>query len=190
MLDAGADLDRLAPVRATLKAVETQPGITDTRLARLTGDSDRTLSAQMNLAAAFGRAIRLSAKNWTGASWTEEDAEQAILRGIETSEAASPSGLRSVLAARLFTSFLPEKPMSLPVFRAALNRLRGAGRLRFTGSSPEEVGVKIRVLEPMREDPYVAVREVDLGRGDFLLPGVPCVVVESADSPRTKQEGA
>ncbi|TKC98732.1 hypothetical protein [Polyangium fumosum] len=190
MLDAGADLDRLAPVRATLRVVETQPGITDTRLAKLTGDSDRTLSAQMNLAAAFGRAIRLSAKNWTGASWTDEDAEQAILRGIETSEAASSSGLRSVLAARLFTSFLPEKPMSLPVFRAALNRLRGAGRLRFTGSSPEEVGVKIRVLEPMREDPYVAVREVDLGRGDFLLPGVPCVVVEPADSPRTKQEGA
>jgi len=189
MLDAGADFDKLAPLRATLKGVESQPGIKDKELAERTGDSDRTVSAQMSLAAAFGRTIRLSTKNWTGALWTEEDAEQAILRAIATSDVSS-SGLRSVLAARLFTSLLREKPMSLPVFRAALARLHGRGRIRVSGSSPVEADVKIRVLEPVQKAPYVESRVVDLGHGDFLLPGVPCVVVESASGARTKEEGA
>jgi hypothetical protein len=190
MLDAGPDLNRLTPLRVALTHAERTPGITDKALADLTGDSERTVAAQMNLAAAFGCAIRLNAKNWNGASWTHEDAEQAVLQGIEKSEADSSSGLRSVLVARLFTSLLPAKPMSLPVFRAALNRLRVAGRVRLSGSSPENSTVKMRLLEPTPKEPYVMVRDVDLERGDLLGPGIPCIVVASVDGTPTKQEGA
>jgi hypothetical protein len=72
--------------------------------------------------------------------------------------------------------------MSFPVFRGALYRLRASGRVHFSGSSPESSGVKMRTLEPAGHDgpEQVRVQDVDLGYGDFLLPGTPASIVQIA----------
>ncbi len=188
LTDTSSDFAHLAPLQSMLKHVSRKPGATDKALVLRSGDSEDTIGRQMNLSAPFGVTIRLSAKNWAAAQWTQDDAERAILDGIEKAAVSSSSGLTAVPVARLFTSFLKEKAMSLPVFRAALDRLRRAGRVRFGGSSPEKSGVKMRVLEPLKEAPFVAVRDVDLGEGNFLLPGIPTCVVEVVSNGAVKQE--
>lgn len=184
MLDASQDLDRLPTLTALLKKLETRPGATDEALHSLTGESRRTLSAQLNLASAMGRAVRLGGKTWQASAWDAVEAEDAVLSAIQRVAARSP-GTYAASIARVFTSFLPKKgevpsprPMALPIFRGALQRLHGAGRVHLSGSSPERSEVKLRVLVPTGggADPHVTSREIDLGYGDFLIPGIPCAV--------------
>jgi hypothetical protein len=193
MADAGGDFQKLAPLEATLREVEANPDIKDDDLAARRGEHVRTVSAQMSLASAFGRAVRLDGKNWRVAPWTDAEAERAVLDAIEAVLRKGPEGVRAARVASVFTTLLRDKPMGLPVFRGALLRLRDAGRVRFTGSSPEKSRVRIMVLQPVTEGAGVRATKVDLGDGDYLLPDTPCVVAEivpaSARTQPTLREG-
>lgn len=192
MLDAATDLNRLGPLDAILKQVEANPGVTDDELVRLTGQAKQNVKSQLQLASALGGAVRLSAKSWRAAAWTEVDAEEAVLTAIDKVVRHGEARVPAASAARVFTSLLGTRPMSLATFRRALEALRASGKIRASGSSPESSGVKLKVLVRSTSSAAVPVqeREIDLGDGDFLLPGTPCAVVTRTEAnSEAKQAG-
>ena len=180
MYNAARDIGQISILQKNLGRLQEKPGATDSEIASATGDSKRTVQAQLGFASAFGIAIRLGNKTWRAAVWNDDDAIEAVFEAIRVGTTKSAVGTASL--ARTFTSFLAKteapsamRPMSIPVFRRALIRLRAQGRVHFGGSSPENSEVKIRVLVPeMNERLRVENRPIDLGYGDFLLPGTTC----------------
>jgi hypothetical protein len=181
MYDAANDVRGIPALQGSLRHVQEKPGATDKVIAASTKHSERTVQAQLGLASAFGAAIRLGGKTWPAGVWEDDAAAEAVVDAIRRMVAKSPAGTASV--ARTFTSFLDSRPMSVPVFRRALLRIRARGWATFGGSSPENTGVRIRVLVRARPS-RVETRNIDLGYGDFLLPGTPCAVATPVEVER------
>jgi hypothetical protein len=185
MYDAVTDVGRVSTLQQSLRCLKERPGATDTEISAVTGDAERTVQAQLGLASAFGAAVRLGNKNWLAAAWNDDEAAEAVLDAV--GRVASQSTIGAASIARTFTSFLgpAARPMPMPVFRRALLRLRATGRVQFSGSSPESSGVKVRVLvrDATGSQP-VEIRTIDLGYGDFLLPGTPCAAAMLPEATR------
>ena len=65
-------------------------------------------------------------------------------------------------------TLLNSTPLSLANFRLGLCELVRSGKIEVNGTSPEK-NIKIKVLIPNE-----GLQEIDLGAGDFLIPGKSC----------------
>ena len=179
--DAARDVRRLGPIKSAIGTLESHRGAKDADLAERLGVTKRNVESQMLFASVFGVTIRFgepTRKNCVAEFWEDEAAEKAILDAIPRIIAESP-GSDAAAVSRLFTFFTrpDNKPMPFHTFRAALGRLDDAGRVMFSGSVPLE-DIVLRTIEPDAAPHSVAVRDVNLGDGSFLLPGKAAKVVQ------------
>ncbi len=182
MADAAQDIAQLPKLAELLGWLKKNPGATDKDLQALSKESATTVEGQLRMAHAFGLAVRIANKNWPVALASDTDADEAVLTAIRTLVHADLS-VRAANIAQTFLSILLSKTgdadsvpgLSLPAFRGTLVRLLEKRWIRLSGGSPASSNAKLRVLVQGSES-KPETRDVDLGRGDFLVPGTPCVV--------------
>jgi hypothetical protein len=188
MRDAGADIARLPKLGELLGWLRKKPAASDKELQELSRESATTVEGQLRLANAFGLVVRIGNHSWFAPPTNDTDADEIVFESIRRAVRDEPN-VQAANIAGVFLSLLPRKGqaasgvLSLPTFRSAVFRLLEQRRIRLSGGSPESSAAKVRALvhdaKGMPES-----REIDLGRGDFLVPGTPCVVATLQESGR------
>jgi len=150
-----------------LLSSSTPPPGTDKSLAEKLGGLERDVSSQSALANAFGLAVRLGGKTWKAEEKQPQEAAQLILEKAQSLKNDQVSS--AVRVDRIFTALLTTTPLSVPTFRIGLLELFENEKIRLSGTVPDSSGnksVKVKVLIPQQYE-YT----IDLGAGDFLVPG-------------------
>lgn len=161
-------------IRDALSAISARgPGqARDTDVQRKLMVGQETARKFVVFASGFGAFIRIDGKLW--APQKVADPEGAVLDAIQ--RVAARSGASAAPAERVFTDLLSQAALPFHVFRRAIYRLVEKGTIerdRGTVTRPPKTGeshVRQRVLVPDGKG-GVVFREVDLGEGDFLIPG-------------------
>jgi hypothetical protein len=162
-------------IRDALNIVTARSGITrDSDVAKKLAVSDETARKLLVFASVFGVIVRLGGKIWLPT--TSEDNENTVLDAVK--RVAAKSRGSAAPAERVFTDLLTHSPLTLPMFRKAVYRLverglieRDRGTVRNPPKSAGETPVKLRTIAP-GEGGTVMALDVDIGHGDFLIPGV------------------
>lgn len=159
------------PHAKILEAIPASGGLTYRELATKLNYSESTIRKQVALGQYLGTMIRMHENKemrvWRSRAATAEQAAQWMLTLLN-------DGIR---IDRLFLNLLNTTPLGVPSFRLGLLTLLRQGHVRFGGSLPDTTrsdgrAVRVGVLVP---NPSGAEsRELDLGAGDFLIPGQPC----------------
>jgi len=180
MRDAGNDVAKLPRISQMLGLLHKHGSLSDEALRQQLNESRETVATQLRLAQAFGLVVRIGNDNWPVCDVSVDEAGMILLEAIRGTIAAAPS-VRTASLADVFMGLLsatsPERPtaLALPLFRASVLQLFNERRIRLTGGSPETSRAKMRVLIPGGAS-GVQQRDVDLGRGDFLVPSTPAIV--------------
>jgi hypothetical protein len=164
--DAGNDFLRLEPQKQFQKALPSFGSKGKDELAKDLGISKGNVDSQSILANAFGIGVRINSKSWKTPWKTQQEAANLILNTTFQLKDTTSSGVQvgKVLATLLNST----TPLSLANFRLGLFQLVKSGKIEVNGTSPEK-HIKIKVLIPND-----GLQEIDLGAGDFLIPGKSC----------------
>jgi len=175
-----ADLRNLPPIERLSGSLSSNKSKTDDQLAKDLSLSDRTVQTLATLANAFGICVRIQGKTWGVTQRSLAAAEDEFLQTLTRMQSAQDT--KAIPVERLFTYQLDNGAMDLPNFRTALATLVAAGRVSISGTSPSETPVRVRVIRPSSSAPEPEHVEVNLGAGDWLVPGSVAQVVSLEDA--------
>lgn len=174
-MDAASRLiQNVSTIREVLKIVGSRSGPTrDSDVAKKLGVSDETARKLLVFTSIFGLIIRLGGKLWLPADTS--DAEAQVLEAVRRVAARSRGS--AAPTERVFTDLLSHYPLTLQSFRRAIHALverhlieRDRGTVRNPPKGTDENPVKLRTIIPDGKGGVAAI-DVDLGHGDFLIPG-------------------
>jgi len=178
--DASVDIAKLPRVARLLESLHERGDAKDDQLQKEVQESREAVARQLKLAHAFGLIVRIANENWAVRDASDEEVAAAIFAVISSTIAREPN-VRTASIAAVFMNLLSTSTskaptaFSLPAFRAGILHLSNSGRIRLSGGSPATSRAKMRTL--VRDGEHgVDHREVDLGRGDFLVPNTPAIV--------------
>lgn len=167
------DLDRLERAQDFLRLLpEGGAEIADLVSAGFGGE--RIVESQTRLLGVFGLVVRIHGRVWRARLCTDDEAAGLIVaqaRSLQPPRADDRSP--PVRVDDLYLALTRRTPLSLVDFRAGLLTLSARGWIALGGSAPDVGGsgraVRVSVLTPAAEG--AVMKDVDLGAGDFLVPG-------------------
>jgi hypothetical protein len=178
--NASQDILYLQPQRKLKEVLALSNCTVDNKLAEQLGFSLKMIRSQLLLANAFGILVRLNGKSWRTEWKPLPQAATLILNTAINFRHQANSISRAVRVDRLFTTLLKSTPLSLPNFRAGVFELFKQGKVG--GTVPDTImrseglsGVKMKALIPGKDGIEHPI--IDLGAGDFLIPGKSCQVI-------------
>jgi hypothetical protein len=163
-----------------LGILDANESVLDDQLQHEVGESRETVAKLLRVAQAFGLVVRIGNRNWLVRTLTDEEASEIIFDAI-TRSISNDSSVRAANIAGVFLSLLhgvsgqPRTAMSVSTFRVGLTRLHKQRKIQLSGGTPSPSPAKMRVLVPEGAS-KAEYREIDLGRGDFLIPNTPAIV--------------
>lgn len=171
--DAAGDLQKLSVLSAFQAQLAGRKGVEAADLAMALGISESNVHSQGRLLSAFGAIVRIGKTHWGIARDDRAKAKLAVVSALGRlrADAGLVAGVARTDA--LFRSILEASPVSLPDFRVALWDLFNEGKVRVSGSVPpadKSETIQMELLVP-GDGGEPEVEEVDLGAGDFLIPG-------------------
>ena len=154
-------------------------------LARVLSWSARDVLAQGRLLAAFGQMVRSMQHLWAVRTGERAELAALVLEQLRSMRSGGVTATGVVRVDALFRELLEHHALSLLDFRLALWDLHRQGRLQPGGSVPpadRTEMTKFDLLVPGAAHEPV-VETIDLGAGDFLLPGESSQVLRVIEDP-------